>query len=298
MTDAMTIGKALGLARAGRSFTGACPSCGYPSGFSVQQSKGAVLVKCHAGGCSQDDVIQALRAQGLWLGEPHKEWAPPARREPTAPADPDAKRKAASEIWGQTVPAAGTIVETAYLPGRAITLPVPPTLRFLANAKHAPSGQRFPCMVAGFALYPATRVCAIHRTFLTPSGTDKAPVPSPKMTLGPVKGAAIRLAPAGSVLLVGEGIETVLSGMQETGLPGWAAFSAGNLVDLLLPPMVAEVVILVDHDTNGVGQRKSEAAARRFHAEGRRVRLALPPAPDTDFNDLLRAGTVAEMNHA
>ncbi|WP_425598132.1 DUF7146 domain-containing protein [Azospirillum thiophilum] len=60
--------------------------------------------------------------------------------------------------------------------GRAITLPVPPTIRFLPNAKHAPSGQRFPCMVAAFALHPDNRVCAIHRTFLTPSGTDKAPV--------------------------------------------------------------------------------------------------------------------------
>lgn len=296
--DAAGIAKALGLARSGRTYSGRCPCCGYPSGFTVEEDNGRVLVKSHACGCSQADVIHALRAQALWAGEPDKEWTPPVRREPTAPADPDAKRKAASEIWAQTIPAAGTIVETAYLPGRAITLPVPPTIRFLPNAKHAPSGQRFPCMVSAFALHPDNRVCAIHRTFLTPSGTDKAPVPSPKMTLGPLKGAAIRLAPAGSVLLVGEGIETVLSGMQETGLPGWAAFSAGNLVDLLLPPVVAEVVILVDHDSNGVGQRKAEAAARRFHAEGRRVRLALPPVPDTDFNDILRAGKAAEISHA
>lgn len=291
------IAKALGLARSGRTYNGRCPCCGYPSGFTVEEDNGRVLVKSHACGCSQADVIHALRAQGLWAGEPDKEWTPPTRNEPTAPTDPDAKRKAAVEIWNQTLPAGATDA-AIYLRNRAITLPAPPTIRFLPNAKHGPSGLRFPCMVAAFALHPDNRVRAIHRTFLTPGGSDKAPVPSPKMTLGPLKGAAIRLAPAGSVLLVGEGIETVLSGMQATGLPGWAAFSAGNLVDLLLPPVVAEVVILVDHDSNGVGQRKAEAAARRFHAEGRRVRLALPPVPDTDFNDILRAGTAAEISHA
>lgn len=295
--DAAGIAKALGLARSGRTYSGRCPSCGYPSGFTVEDDKGRVLVRCHAGGCSQKDVIQALRAHGLWAGEPEREWTPPFRREPTASADPEEKRKAALDLWSQTLPAIGTDAET-YLRNRAIRLPLPPTIRYLPNAKHAPTGQRFPCMVAAFALHPNNRVCAIHRTFLAPSGADKAPVPSPKMTLGPLKGAAIRLAPAGSTLLVGEGLETVLSGMQETGLPGWAAFSAGNLVDLILPPVVAEVVILVDHDTNGVGQRKAEAAARRFHAEGRRVRLALPPVPDTDFNDILRAATAAETAHA
>ncbi len=199
-------------------------------------------------------------------------------------------------MWKQTVPAQGTDAAT-YLRNRAIRLPVPSTIRFLSKAKHTPTGQHLPCMVAAFTLHPENRVCAIHRTFLAPGGTDKAAVPSPKMTLGPVRGAAIRLASAGSTLLVGEGIETVLSGMQETGLPGWAAFSAGNLAELILPPVVAEVVILVDHDTNGVGQRKAEAAAQRFHGEGRLVRLALPPIPDTDFNDILRAASTVEALH-
>jgi hypothetical protein len=297
MKTAATIAKTLCLARSGRTYSGRCPSCGYASGFTVQEGKGRLLVKCHAGGCSQDDVINALRAQGLWAGEADREWTPPPRRDTPPPADPEAKRRAAVDLWGRTLPAERTVVAT-YLRSRGITLSIPPTIRLLPNAKHAPSGQRFPCMVAAFAPHPGNRVCAVHRTFLAADGSGKAAVSSPKMTLGPLKGAAVRLAPAGPTLLVGEGLETVLSGMQETGLPGWAAFSAGNLVDLILPPEVLEVVILVDHDRNGVGQRKADAAARRFHAEGRRVRLALPPVPDTDFNDILRAGLAAETTHA
>jgi phage/plasmid primase-like uncharacterized protein len=67
------------------------------------------------------------------------------------------------------------------------------------------------------------------------------------------------------------------------------------MCELILPPLplAAEVIICADHDTNGVGQRKAEAAARRWHTEGRRVRIALPPKPNTDFNDILRAELAA-----
>jgi hypothetical protein len=58
---------------------------------------------------------------------------------------------------------------------------------------------------------------AVHRTWLTPSGGGKAPVQMPRMTLGPIKGCAIRLAAAAEHIGVGEGIETCLSVMM-TGL--------------------------------------------------------------------------------
>jgi putative DNA primase/helicase len=47
------------------------------------------------------------------------------------------------------------------------------------------------------------------------------------------------------------------------------------------------VLICADHDANGVGQRAAKEAADRFLAEGRRVRIAIPPDTDNDFNDLL-----------
>ena len=63
------------------------------------------------------------------------------------------------------------------------------------------------------------------------------------------------------------------------------------MVALILPPIVREVMILVDHDASGAGERAAHTAAARWLAEGRRVRIALPPEPDTDFADVL-AGRV------
>jgi hypothetical protein len=45
-----------------------------------------------------------------------------------------------------------------------------------------------------------------------------------------------------------------------------------------------------DNDANEVGQHAAREAADRFLAEGRRVRIAIPPETDTDFNDLLLSG--------
>jgi hypothetical protein len=56
---------------------------------------------------------------------------------------------------------------------------------------------------------------------------------------------------------------------------------------LILPPEATHALICVDNDGNGVGQRAAHDVAERWLAEGRRVRVAIPPEPDTDFNDVL-----------
>jgi putative DNA primase/helicase len=125
---------------------------------------------------------------------------------------------------------------------------------------------------------------AIHRTFLARDGAGKAPVNPQKMMLGPCRGGAVRLAETGSLLMVGEGIETCLAVMQETGFPAWAALSTAGMRALDLPAGVRDVIVLADGDDPG------EAAARdcalRWKREGRRVRIARPPR-GMDFNDML-----------
>ena len=69
-------------------------------------------------------------------------------------------------------------------------------------------------------------------------------------------------------------------------IPSWAALSAVGLERLVLPELVAEVVIAADNDPRGV--QAANVAAARWQAEGRMVRIALPPAGQ-DFNDVLRA---------
>jgi hypothetical protein len=128
------------------------------------------------------------------------------------------------------------------------------------------------------------RVVALHRTYLAHDGSGKAPVASQRMDLGPSKGSAIRLSLTAEELLIGEGIETVLSVMQVTGMPGWAAGSAVALRGLVLPPQVRRTTILVDGDDEGEGAAR--ATASRWIAEDRRVKFARAPR-GKDFNDLL-----------
>jgi hypothetical protein len=161
---------------------------------------------------------------------------------------------------------------------------IPATLRFLAEAKHSPSGLILPAMIGAVTLWPDRKPCAVHRTFLAPDGHGKAAVDTPKMTLGPCAHGAVRLAEATDRLMVGEGIETCLAAMQATGQPAWAALSTSGMRRLLLPPHVEEVVILADADAPG--ELAAKDAATRWVREGRRVRIARPPK-GKDFNDLL-----------
>jgi putative DNA primase/helicase len=189
----------------------------------------------------------------------------------------------ARELWIQAAAAKGTLVDV-YLRSRGIVTPIPPTLRFLSLAKHSPSNQLLPAMIAAVTVWPERRPCAVHRTFLAGDGNGKAPVDTPRMTLGPCRGGAVRLAEATDQLMVGEGIETCLAAMQATGRPAWAALSTGGLRTLAIPAHVKVVVILADADLPG--EEAAQYAALRWAREGRRVRIARPPK-GKDFNDLL-----------
>jgi DNA primase len=77
-------------------------------------------------------------------------------------------------------------------------------------------------------------------------------------------------------------------------MPAWAALSASGIRNLILPPEAIDVVICADHD--GTGEGAARNAAQRWLTEGRRVRIAIPPAQDTDFNDVLRNGAASPKN--
>jgi putative DNA primase/helicase len=132
---------------------------------------------------------------------------------------------------------------------------------------------------------------AIHRTWLRADGAAKALFRKPRLSLGPVDGGAVRLAPArpDQPLIVGEGIETTASAMLAMGWPGWAALSAGGIERLILPPLplAATVYAAAHNDANRIGENAARGAARRWLAEGRTVRIAMPAVAGADFNDLL-----------
>jgi hypothetical protein len=192
------------------------------------------------------------------------------------------RTETALAIWNAAAPSAGTTVET-YFAERGLYISAPPTIRSHASLKH-PSGGLWPAMVALVTRGVDDRPLAIHRTFLARDGSGKAPVDPQKMMLGPCRGGAVRLAPAGDVLMIGEGIETCLAAIQATGHPAWAALSTSGLTALKLPDDVWDVIVLADGDA--AGETAARNAAMRWKREGRRVRIARP-TQGIDFNDML-----------
>jgi hypothetical protein len=193
-------------------------------------------------------------------------------------------RAAALAIWHRSRPALGTIVETYLRTPRCYTGPIPLSLR-VATGRHPSDPKRWcPMMVA--AVLQDGAIQAVHRTFLRYDGLGKADLDPDKMTLGPCKGGAVQLAPAGPILAIAEGIETSLSYMQFTATPTWSALSAGGIQNLVLPSCINQVVIVADPDP--VGIIAAHSAARRWLREGRRVSICRPPL-GCDFNDLARA---------
>jgi putative DNA primase/helicase len=285
---AEAIARALGGHRAGATWMARCPvhEDRSPS-LSISAGKGGkVLVRCHAG-CDQRDLIAALRERGLWpttgrlLGITRK----PRGRIAEEPDAEDLRRSAAAlAIWQASQAAEETPVAT-YVHSRGLDLPASLSLRFHAGLKH-PSGGVWPAMVALVTHGANGSPIAIHRTFLACDGGGKAPVDPPKMMLGPCRGGAVRLGEPGTVLMVGEGIETCLAAMQASGRPAWAALSTSGLRSLDLPNAVRDVIVLADGDAPG--EAAAQDCARRWKREGRRVRIARPPG-GMDFNDLLKA---------
>jgi putative DNA primase/helicase len=284
MATAESIAMALGGRKAGGGWMARCPAHDdrTPSLSIRDAGDGKVLVRCHAG-CEQEQVVAILRSRGLWSSN-GPQWHPKQRPSVQHKPDQDDTRRTeiALAIWQATTPVGNTVVEF-YLASRGLHLPPVSTLRFHAGLKH-PSGGIWPTMVALVTNGTNGTPLAIHRTFLARDGAGKAPVEPPKMMLGPCRGGAVRLAPPGDVLMVGEGIEGSLAAMQATGHPAWAALSTSGLRSLDLPEDVRTVIVLADGDDAG------EAAARdgawRWKQQGRHVRIARPPQ-GMDFNDLL-----------
>ena len=199
------------------------------------------------------------------------------------------RTEAAMCIWLADDPARGTLVET-YLAARGIRVAVPDSLRLHGALPH-PSGGTWPAMLALVTNGRDGTPMAVHRTFLARDGRGKAPVCPARMMLGPCGGGAVRLADAGDVTMVGEGIETCLAAMQAGDLPAWAALSTSGLRNLDLPDEIRDVIVLADGDL--AGEAAADAAALRWKRRGRRVRIARAPQ-GMDFNDVLLAHLMAD----
>ena len=220
---------------------------------------------------------------------------------PPASSRPDAydRTEAALNLWNRCQPIDRTQAEK-YLSARGIRRCRFPALRFhdaLPYRSDAGGWRRYPAMIAAVAGDDG-EIRGVHRTWLDPKRPAMANVAAPRKSLGRIHGFAVRFGEpaAASTLLVGEGIETVLSlvtvlpdGALRTAVPSGtfaaAALSAGGLGTFVPPLTTACLVIAQDRDEGG------ERASRRLQLRCTRLGIAstiLLPAGN-DFNDDLRS---------
>jgi hypothetical protein len=258
--------------------------------------KGRLFIKCWYG-CRRNAVVAALIQRGLITSDmakvlpetpEQKAWREAAETEARA-----YRIRCARDLWAQSHPAAGSIVQT-YLWSRLLTMPVPPAIRLIGRQRHRESGGDWPAMIARVDHVDHSLV-AVHLTYLNPLDPAVRVALDPrKRCIGPIKGAAVQLAPAAPQMAVSEGIENALAVMIGWEMPCWAALSANGVAELVLPPvesgLASDIVIAADADAPGlIGARR---AGRRWQTEGRTVRIATPGrGVGFDFNDLLIASS-------
>ena len=189
--------------------------------------------------------------------------------------------QAARRLWRRCRAIDGTHAER-YLRARGLARCRFAALRFHPELRYreGSSVRRLPALVAAVTGDDGA-VLGVQRTWLDPRSPAKAGVATPRRALGRIYGHAVRFrCPAdGASLLVGEGIETVLSLV--TAVPditAAAALSAGSLGAFAPPPGVARLVIARDND--GEGEQAAMRLARRCARAGVAATVIVPAGDD------------------
>jgi hypothetical protein len=243
------------------------------------------------------DGVDFRGAVATLVGEqvraPHQ--APPASVASSSPDDDDrAQVHRALALWHEAEPLAGTLAET-YLHRRGLLIPdrVAESLRFHARCPFGEGGTRHPCLVSLWRDIISDEPRAIQRTPLTATG-DRM---SRRLTLGPTRGAAIKLSPDDEVsiaLTIGEGLETVLAGMMKGFTPAWALGSWSGIANFSVLPGVECLRIAVDNDAPDpkTGRRPGPDATticeNHWRAAGRDVWFAVPNELGQDMADVIK----------
>ena len=204
---------------------------------------------------------------------------------PAAPSDaPYDATEAARRLWRRCRAVDGSHAER-YLRARGLSRCRFAALRFHPALRYREGStvRRFPALVAAVTAGDGA-IAGVQRTWLDPRLPAKAGVAAPRKALGRVYGLAVRFGvPADdAALVVGEGIETVLSLV--TAVPeitAAAALSAGSLGAFAPPSGVARLVIARDNDEDGA--LAAERLARRCARLG--IAAMVVVSAGNDFND-------------
>jgi hypothetical protein len=244
------------------------------------------LIALNRGLDSLRDVLDEARS---FLRLPRAEPAPD--RSARASDAPHASSESARRLFAMSRPVAGTIA-AAYLRKRGITaLHETAALRFHPRCYYRPHDdepiETWPALIAAVTDLQGA-ITGVHRTWLDPSGEDKASVETPRRAMGDLRGQGVWFGASSDTIAAGEGIETMLSLRTVLPtLPMVAALSASHLAALLLPPTLRRLYIARDADP--AGEWAAATLTERAQKAGIEA-LTLSPRLG-DFNeDLCRLG--------
>lgn len=234
-----------------------------------------------------------------WLGisatnpEPTRA-RPPAPKRATSPDDSEVKKRhRAQGMWLGAKPELRDTIADLYLKSRGLDLArlgrQPGCLRFDPACTHIDGDglwTQWPAMLASIN-GPDGGFAGVHRTFLAPDGSGKAPVEAPKLTLGRYVGGSIRLwrgktrkplrdAEMGEPVVITEGIEDGLTvALEAPERRVLVAVSLANMAQLVLPPAIGEVTIMAQNDPPGSpAERGLYRAIEGLQRQRKKVRIA------------------------
>lgn len=310
----------------------ACPGCGGKDRFRYDNKDGDGTFVCsqgngqlmagdgfmlleHVHGWSRGESFQAVK-QALGMSQNASYTPPPikatAQTQPANTYKPNYRKELSrvKEIWGQSQPLKGTLVQT-YLESRGIQtefIPTDANIRFhrwLTRYKSDGNGgfqvlHEGPAMVA-LITNIHDEILGVHETYLKTDGTGKAVIPGTdnvkflRKCVPQMNGGAVRIHvpdPKTGMIGIGEGIESALSmntliGRQGNMMPVMAALNTSLLADWVPPESAKQIAILADNDTAGLSAaEKLKTRLQQFRPDAA-VDIIVPPGQGYDWNDAL-----------
>ena len=298
---AEVIGAEVALTRKGSELAGLCPFHQEKSpSFYVSPDKGFFhCFGCGAHGTVIDFVMRRRNLDFLgavrWLIEMPEVSAKHLDRQSVgrAPRETDGQiSERVTAILRECCPAAVGTAAWLYLMSRGLK-PDQPTLCAHPGLYCHEVGKPLPALVA-----PITdsggEVCAVQRIWCcdrieTVNGAGpqdaRAALVVRKKTLGGMRDGAVRMAPAGVVLGLAEGVETAIAASMLFRLPVWAVCGAARLGHVWIPPEVRMVWIMGDR--GATGEELAQRAAEVWRESGIAAEAVFPTEGYGDFNDQL-----------
>ncbi|MCR6645874.1 MAG: toprim domain-containing protein [Terricaulis sp.] len=252
--------------------------------------EGRILIHCFSPKDDWRDVRRVLADLGLLdeetgAGSPSTRWSP--LRVVAQPLDEERVARA-GRIWEESGPLKHSVAE-AYLRKRAVPAGWwgSQALRFHGRMTSLEDRDKRPALVAAISDAQGA-LQGVQVTLLSAHGTAKAALATPRRVIGKLMGGTVRLADAQDELVIGEGVETMLTASEVFGVPAWAALSADNLSRLIISHPLRRLIIVADNDE--AGMRAAQSLRARM-VSSTIVEIEAAPPGFNDWNDWARAQT-------